>query len=396
MICSRFVFSTPRFYTLRMKTSKGGKTWERTNVTNLLRNGQSGTYYARVKVNGKEKWRTLKTKVFSVAKLKVGDVERDERSKGVVAAAEALPGGGETVVERFINIYLARTKNDPALKPASKSRREIAVKAILKTWRDLPMRDARRVTPTDCQQWAASALREGTGFVAPKAKTARKGMSASAFNKCVDTVRAIFEIAREHGVAYQNPAEGLSKAKMRQKRLELPSVAQFHAIVKNVSEAGARQSKDCAEMVRFLAYSGARLSEATATHWRDVDFEKKRLVLAGTKSASSDRVIPLFPPLAELLKEIRARRGDEPAEAPILRVRECKGALRSACTAAGVKPITHHDLRHLFATRCIESGVDVPTVSRWLGHADGGALAMRTYGHLRQEHSAAQAAKVHF
>jgi hypothetical protein len=30
----------------------------------------------------------------------------------------------------------------------------------------------------------------------------------------------------------------------------------------------------------------------------------------------------------------------------------------------------------LFATRCIESGVDIPTVSRWLGHKDGGALAM--------------------
>jgi hypothetical protein len=51
-----------------MKSSKGEKTWERTNVTNLIRNGQSGTYYARVKVNGKEKWRTLKIKVFSVAK----------------------------------------------------------------------------------------------------------------------------------------------------------------------------------------------------------------------------------------------------------------------------------------------------------------------------------------
>jgi integrase len=379
-----------------MKTVKGRKTWERTNVTNLLRNGQSGNYYARVKVNGKEKWRTLKTKVFSVAKLKLGDVERDERSKGMVAAAETLPQGGETTVERFINIYLVRTKNDPALRPATKVRRETAVKAILKTWRDLPLRDARRVTPTDCQHWAVSALREGTGFVAPKVKTIRKGMSASAFNKCVDTLRTIFEIAREHGVTYQNPVAGVSKAKMRQKRLELPSVAAFHAIVKNVSKAGARQSKDCADLVRFLAYSGARISEANGVRWRDFDPEKGRLVIAGTKSASSDRVIPIFPPLAELLKEIRGRRGAEPGDAPVLRVRECKGALRSACMAAGVKPITHHDLRHLFATRCIESGVDIPTVSRWLGHADGGALAMRTYGHLRQEHSTAQAAKVHF
>jgi integrase len=379
-----------------MKTVKGGKTWERTNVTNLLRNGHSGTYYARVKVNGKEKWRTLKTKVFSVAKLKLGDVERDERSKGMVAAAEALPQGGETTVERFINIYLMRTKNNPALRPATKSRREIAVKAILKTWRDLSLRDARRITPTDCQHWAASALREGTGFVAPKAKIIRKGMSASAFNKCVDTLRSIFEIAREHGVTYQNPVERVSKARMRQKRLELPSVAAFHAIVKNVSEAGARQSKDCAHLVRFLAYSGARISEANSVRWQDCDWEKQRLAIPGTKSASSDRVIPLFPPLAELLKEMRARRGHEPADGAILRVQECKGALRSACQAASVKPITHHGLRHLFATRCIESGVDIPTVSRWLGHADGGALAMRTYGHLRQEHSAAQASKVHF
>jgi hypothetical protein len=54
-----------------MKTVKGGKTWERTNVTNLLRNGQSGNYYACVKVNGKEKWWALKTKVVSVAKLKL-------------------------------------------------------------------------------------------------------------------------------------------------------------------------------------------------------------------------------------------------------------------------------------------------------------------------------------
>ena len=50
----------------------------------------------------------------------------------------------------------------------------------------------------------------------------------------------------------------------------------------------------------------------------------------------------------------------------------------------------------LFATRCIESGVDIPTVSRWLGHKDGGALAMKTYGHLRREHSIAQAQRVSF
>jgi hypothetical protein len=40
--------------------------------------------------------------------------------------------------------------------------------------------------------------------------------------------------------------------------------------------------------------------------------------------------------------------------------------------------------------------VDIPTVSRWLGHLDGGVLAMKVYGHLRREHSAAMARKVSF
>ena len=36
------------------------------------------------------------------------------------------------------------------------------------------------------------------------------------------------------------------------------------------------------------------------------------------------------------------------------------------------------------------------TVSRWLGHKDGGALAMKVYGHLRNQHSQEMAQKVRF
>jgi len=38
----------------------------------------------------------------------------------------------------------------------------------------------------------------------------------------------------------------------------------------------------------------------------------------------------------------------------------------------------------------------MPTVSRWLGHLDGGALAMRTYGRMHNEHSQALAQKAKF
>jgi len=371
--------------------------WEKTNVTNLLRNRQSGNYYARVRVNGKQKWRSLDTTVASVAKLRLGDTEKDMRASALLSRPQSTSNReGETVVERFIAIYLERTKTNPSLAPNSKLRREIAVKAIIKTWRELPSRDARRISASDCQAWASKAACQGTGFVAPNAKTVRVGMSVSAFNKCVDALRAIFDIAREHGVIYQNPAKDIPKGTTRQKLLSLPSSAQFQAVVSHVAAGGARWSKDCADMVRILAYSGARLREATALRWGHVDSAKNRLTIPGTKTNASERQIPIIPPLVALFAEMRARRGDEPAVNPIVRVKMCLGSLKSACREVGIKPLTHHDLRHYFATRCIEAGVDIPTVSRWLGHSDGGALAMKVYGHLRQEHSDAQAAKVQF
>ncbi|HTO05112.1 MAG TPA: site-specific integrase [Opitutus sp.] len=285
--------------------------------------------------------------------------------------------------------------------PATKSRRETAVKALLKTWPDLPSRDARRVTATDAQQWGAKALREGTGFIAPNAKkVVGKGMSPSAFNHCHEALKAVFAIAIEHGAAYANPADSVSRAAIKKKRLELPTMAQFHEIVNYISNAGARQSKDCADLTRLLAFSGVRIAEAGILRWHHVDEVNGRLTVPGTKSETSHRIVPLFPALKSLLVEIRSRRiaagVEQSVETPILNVKECTRALRSACRKAGAKNLSHHDLRHLFATTCIESGVDIPTVSRWLGHSDGGALAMRTYGHLRDQHSQAQAAKVNF
>ena len=376
------------------------KGWEGTNVTNLLRNAKTGIYYGRVKHNGKQRWRSLKTAVPSVAKLRLGDFEKEIRAQGVVENP-AAGTENETNVARFIAMFQTRTASDSTLAPATKTRRDTAVKALLKTWPDLPSRDARRVTVTDAQQWAVKALREGTGFIAPNAKkNVRKGMSPSAFNHCHEALKAIFAIAIEHGAAYANPAESVSRAKIKQKQLDLPTMAQFHQIAKHISEAGARQSKDCADLTRLLAFSGVRIAEAGILRWRHVDETAGRLTVPGTKSESSHRIVPLFPALKSLLTEIRSRRSEagveQGVETPILNVKECTRALRSACKKAGVKNLSHHDLRHLFATTCIESGVDIPTVSRWLGHSDGGALAMRTYGHLRDQHSQAQAAKVNF
>ena len=61
----------------------------------------------------------------------------------------------------------------------------------------------------------------------------------------------------------------------------------------------------------------------------------------------------------------------------ISRIQDAKKCLQTTCRKLELPQFTHRDFRHFFATTCIESGVDIPTISRWLGHKDGGALAMR-------------------
>jgi integrase len=199
---------------------------------------------------------------------------------------------------------------------------------------------------------------------------------------------------------YGNPAEKLKRVPVRAKQLTLPSGDQFLQLVDVVEHAGAWCSRDCADFLRGLAFTGCRKGEAGQIEWRDVDLEAGEIIIRGDPETGTKnwtvRRVPLIPDARALFKRMRNEREAEPLDAKVFRVGECQKALDRACKKVGAERITHHDLRHLFATRCIESGVDIPTVSRWLGHKDGGALAMKTYGHLRRERSIAQAQRVTF
>ena len=214
------------------------------------------------------------------------------------------------------------------------------------------------------------------------------------------TRRKIFDIALEQGVLYRNPAAGLTRRTLTRKLPELPTAAEFAAIVKSVREAGGWCSDPCGDVIEFLAYTGCRIDEARNVRWADVtpDGIWIRGGTDGTKNRES-RFLPMNVRLQALIQSLR----DDPRyrrtsrdDSYLLAVKQCGVAITGACTKLGIKRFTHHDLRHLFATRCIESGVDIPTVARWLGHKDGGALLMKTYSHLLQEHSRAMAAKLTF
>ena len=380
-----FDFSILLFYTVRVKSSKTEQEsqWQKTPVANLVRNAASKTYYGRLRVTGKLIWKSLKTDRMSVAKLRLGDFLKEEREKA--SAGKAVARGKMTFGDA-LQTYRERLNGDHSLKERSKTYREERIAALLKSWPGLSETDVGRISKSDCLAWAA-----------------RFGETAapSNFNNTVGTVRMIFDISIEAGARYDNPARHIKRKRITQKLLQLPTQEQFVKLVETIRNSDGGWGERCADLVEFLAYSGCRKGEAARVHGRDCDFEKSEITVLGDPATGTKnweiRRVPMIPDMRQLLERLRNKRGEPQfSKAPVLRVHECQGAINTACKKLGIVRFTHHDLRHLFATRCIESGVDIPTVSRWLGHKDGGALAMKVYGHLRDQHSAQMAQRVTF
>lgn len=356
--------------------------WDATAVQNLVRYRPAGTYFARFRVNGKRVWKSLETTVFSVAKQRLPEMMREHRAKFESVAAVAT---GKMTVHDAAQVYLEKVHANVSLKPRSKDYRDGLIDFIDRSWPALAGTDVRKVSERDCQDWLVRF---------------QKLYAPSVVNNAIGTLRGVFAEAVGSGARFGNPAENLSRVRIRAKRLELPSREEFLRFVEEIRTAGARQSKDCANLVRFLAYSGLRIGEVKFVTWADAKFDRHQLHVRGdpvtaTKNGET-RYVPMIPELEQMLTDLRKERATEAPTATVMRVFECQNSMTHAAAKIGMKRITHHDLRHLFATICIESGVDIPTVSRWLGHKDGGALCMKTYGHLRQEHSVAQARRVSF
>jgi len=364
-----------------MKLRKSTKTWQKTRKPNLLRH-KSGRYYARAFADGKEFWKSLDTSHFSVAQARLAEFLKEHRERVSNGKGEA---SAKMTFGQALKIHQQNQAHDVTIKTSTRHYWNQIFIALLKSWPGLAGREIRRITKTECKEWAR-------GF--------QKVASPTRYNNTISGLRHVFGVAKEAGIMYGNPAENLTRVPVRSKQLMLPSSDQFLRLVAEIDHAGAWCSRDCADFVQGLAFTGCRKGEASQITWRDVNFNAGEIVVRGDPETATKnwtvRRVPLIADARELFEQMRSERSDEPLDAKVFRVRECQKALDRACKKVGADRITHHDLRHLFATRCIESGVDIPTVSRWLGHKGGGALAMKTYGHLRREHSVAQAQKVSF
>ncbi len=370
--------------------------WTKTNVSNLYRH-RNGRYYARIFVGGKENWKSLKTTLKTVAEERLPEHlgnARKQRTTGIKIAE------GKLAFADAVELYRQNFQRDAEIKENTKNFRESGIKLVLKTWPDVSALNVRKITVPMVRDWALRMRAEAVPYVPKGAKKACRnstGASPTTFNCALDAMRQILDIAVEAGHLFTNPArdKSIKRATPKPKRLQLPSREQFLAIVEAVEKAGVGGCKAAAERVRFLAYTGARQTEASNVLWRDINFAAGRVTLRVTKNGEP-RDVPMIPECRALLEKMREERKEEPLEHQVLRVRECRGFLEKACQQVNAPRIGHHDLRHLFATTAIEAGIDIPTVAKIMGHRDGGALAMKVYGHLRDEHAQAAMLKMKF
>ncbi|MEJ0000247.1 MAG: site-specific integrase [Verrucomicrobiota bacterium] len=363
------------------------KTWQATSVQGIYRHRNRRLYF-RTFAKGREQWTALKTTVMEVAKARAREKYKEMALK---AETQAAADQGRMTMSDCMRLLEDRVKEGWSFRGrGTRMRKKVApntiryrlqtLRSIQKSWPQLGGMDVRRPTEEDCEQWASRFA---------------KRAAPSRFNSTLDTLRYLFEEAIRVKARIDNPALKVGRCALTSKNLSLPSPEQFQAFVVAIRTGRGWCSKDCADLVSFLAFTGARINEAAHVEWSDIDFVRGTVRLRITKNGKI-RWVPMIAEAREQLERMRAQRTAEGPDVRVLRVREAQKAMNRAAQKVGMVRITHHDLRHLFATVCIESGVDIPTVSRWLGHLDGGVLAMKTYGHLRDEHSRQSALKVSF
>ena len=146
--------------------------------------------------------------------------------------------------------------------------------------------------------------------------------------------------------------------------------------------------------VFICLYTGIRIGELCALQWKDIflnesvikiertvqrlqsqnpdELRKTHLIVTEPKSYSSIRTIPMPSFVFELVKSF----ADEPDayiltgnSNTLIEPRTMQNKFKAYLREANIENINFHALRHTFATRCVEAGFDIKTLSEILGHS---------------------------
>jgi len=229
------------------------------------------------------------------------------------------------------------------------------------------------------------------------------GLSASSINGIITVIKSSLRFAYESGEIKAYTADKIVRPKSQGRKITCFTEIEQAVIEKEVLYCGKRSYIG----VAVCLYSGLRIGELLALTWGDVDLESGVIYVNKTchygkdengvyrrftdkpKTVSSRREIPIPKRLVSILKKhkksTRTEFVIENKNGEPMSVRAYQKAFYTLLKKLNIRMKGFHSLRHTFATRAIECGMDVKTLSEILGHNDA-TITLNRYAHSLIKH----------
>ena len=246
------------------------------------------------------------------------------------------------------------------------------------------------LSPLVLQSFITELLQRGN-------KKTGKGLSANSVNAVISVIQSSLRTAHLLGLTKEYMADKLKRPKLIERPVECFSLKEQ----KQIEQAVLNSKKNKLFGILLCLYSGLRIGELIALQWSDIDFAKGTLTVSKSchdgkngliidepKTATSRRTIPLPKQLMPLVKMLKKRSDSDfvvSSHGKPVSVRSYQRSFELLLKKLDIPHRGFHSLRHTFATRAIECGMDVKTLSEILGHKNP-TVTLNRYAHSLMEH----------
>lgn len=229
-----------------------------------------------------------------------------------------------------------------------------------------------------------------------------KGLAANTVNSIITVIQQSMETAHHLKFVDVYEMNNIKRPKIEEKPVECFTVAEQ----KKIEQAVREDRREKMLGVLICLYTGLRIGELMALEWDDIDFSKRELrvtkschdgkdengkmcrITETPKTTHSTRVIPIPKQLVPILRDMK-KRSNSPLvitdKGKIPSVRAYQRSFELLLCKIGVPRRGFHSLRHTFATRAIECGMDVKSLSEILGHKNSN-ITLNRYVHSMMEY----------